>query len=78
MKITASLTFYARWSFLIELVEAPGTKIVTSFPDSYMKDYYEENLLNQTIQIPINNNRDMYLQLAKRIILLARHMLRLL
>lgn len=26
MKITASLTFYARWSFLIELVEAPGTK----------------------------------------------------
>ena len=38
MKITASLTFYARWSFLIELVEAPGTKIVTSFPDSYMKD----------------------------------------
>lgn len=65
MKITASLTFYARWSFLIELVEAPGTKIVTSFPDSYMKDYYEENLLNQTIQIPINNNRGYVFTVSK-------------
>lgn len=51
--------------FLIELVEAPGTKIVTSFPDSYMKDYYEENLLNQTIQIPINNNRGYVFTVSK-------------
>lgn len=65
MKITTSLTFYARWSFLIELVEAPGTKIVTSFADSYMKDYYEENLLNKTIKIPINNNRGYVFTVSK-------------
>ena len=30
-----------------------------------MKDYYEENLLNQTIQIPINNNRGYVFTVSK-------------
>ncbi len=55
--INTSLTFYGCWSFLIELIEAPGTHIKTSFADSFMKDYYNEDKVTQTIQIPINSNR---------------------
>ena len=55
--INTSLTFYGCWSFLIELIEAPGTHITTSFADSFMKDYYNEDKVTQTIQIPINSNR---------------------
>lgn len=58
--INSSLEFYARWSFLIEVVEAPGTHIKTSFSDSYMMDITEDEygeLVTRTIQIPINNNR---------------------
>lgn len=54
--INASLTLYARWSFLIELVEAPGTHIVSSFNSSFMEEHYEEDKFNRTIQIPINMN----------------------
>ena len=55
--INTSLTFYGCWSFLIKLIEAPGTHIQTSFADSFMKDYYNEDKVTQTIQIPINSNR---------------------
>lgn len=55
--INTSLTFYGCWSFLIELIEAPGTHIQTSFADSFMKDYYDEDKVTQTIKIPINSNR---------------------
>lgn len=56
-KVNTSLTFYACWSFLIELIEAPGTHITTSFADSFMKDYYDEDKVTSTIKIPINSNR---------------------
>ena len=54
--VTASITLYARWSFLVELIEAPGTTIVSSFPSSFMEEHYEEDKFNRTIQIPINLN----------------------
>lgn len=57
MNISSNISFYARWSFLIELIEAPGTHIKTSFSDSFIQDYYNEDLLKRTIQIPINMNR---------------------
>lgn len=55
--ISASTTFYARWTFLIELVEAPGTYIKSSFPATFMENHYEEDSFNRTIQIPINSNK---------------------
>lgn len=54
--INTSITMYGRWSFLIELIEAPGTHIVTSFNSSFMEEHYEEDKFNRTIQIPINMN----------------------
>ncbi len=54
--VTASITLYARWSFLVELIEAPGTTIVSSFPSSFMEEHYEEDKFNRAIQIPINLN----------------------
>lgn len=39
IEIQTSYSFYARWSFLIEIIETPGTNIVTSFPDSFMYKY---------------------------------------
>lgn len=54
--VTASITLYARWSFLIELIEAPGTTIVSSFPTSFMEKHYEEDKFNREILIPINLN----------------------
>ena len=55
--ISASITLYARWSFLIELIEAPGTHIVSSFPETFMEEYYEESNFNREIYIPINLNQ---------------------
>lgn len=55
--ISASITLYARWSFLIELIEAPGTHIVTSFPETFMEEHYEESNFNREIYIPINLNQ---------------------
>lgn len=55
--INTSYSFYARWNFLIELVEAPGTHIQTSFPESFMIDITEveyEDYVNRTIAVPIN------------------------
>ena len=31
IEVQTSYSFYARWSFLIEIIEAPGTNVVTSF-----------------------------------------------
>lgn len=42
LEIYTSYTFYARWSFLIEVVEAPGTHVVTSFPKSFLYKYGKE------------------------------------
>lgn len=54
-KVSASNTFYAKWTFLIELVNAPGTYIKTSFPSTFTQ-IYTENGFNGTIEIPINFN----------------------
>lgn len=56
MQISTNITFYGSWSFLVELIEAPGTKIKSSFPEAFMKSY-KTDLVNNTIEIPINNNR---------------------
>ncbi len=68
IKINTSYVFYARWSFLIELVEAPGTHIVTSFNQDFLyevnKDEYN-NLLNKNVTIPINNNRGFVFTIVK-------------
>lgn len=57
MSINSSINFYARWSFLIELIEAPGTHIQTSFSSSFVQDYYDENTMTRSVIIPINMNR---------------------
>lgn len=68
IKINTSYVFYARWSFLIELVEAPGTHIVTSFNQDFLyevnKDEYN-GLLNKNVTIPINNNRGYVFTIVK-------------
>ena len=63
--VNTSLTFYGCWSFLIELIEAPGTHIVTSFADSFMKDYYVADKVTDTIKIPINSNRGYIFTITK-------------
>lgn len=55
--VSASTTFYARWTFLIELVEAPGTRIKSSFPSTFMEQHYVEDEFNRSIEIPINANQ---------------------
>lgn len=59
-RVTTSLRFYARWNFLIELVEAPGTHIKTSFADSFMEDLGSEDALIQdgrVVSVPINHRK---------------------
>lgn len=66
--INTSYTFYARWSFLVELVEAPGTHIVASFNQDFMYDVSQAeypNLLNHDLTIPINNNRGYVFTIVK-------------
>lgn len=53
--IHTSFTFYARWSFLIELVEAPGTTITPSFKDTFMTEITDPSLVNRVIKVPLNN-----------------------
>lgn len=61
--VHTSFTFYARWSFLIELVEAPGTTITSSFKDSFMTDINPDDpdhedykdLVSKIIRVPLNN-----------------------
>lgn len=62
LTLSSSLTFYARWTFLIELVEAPGTHIVPSFNsdfmielDPIMNNNEYEDLLHGVISVPCNN-----------------------
>lgn len=63
MRIESSYMYYARWSFLIELIEAPGTTITTSFESGFMDDVglteeeRNELQISNSISIPINNNR---------------------
>lgn len=70
LRVNTSYTFYARWSFLIEIIEAPGTHIKTSFANDFLDDYGVDNNgeqlpieeleqmgLNRAVSIPINNNR---------------------
>lgn len=63
LEIYSSYHFFGRWSFLIEHIEAPGTEIKTSFEPGFMEkiglteEEREELELNDSITIPINNNR---------------------
>ena len=66
--INTSYVFYARWSFLIELIEAPGTHIVTSFSQNFLYEVdakYHQDLLKKNITIPINNNRGYVFTIVK-------------
>ena len=63
-KINSSNSFYARWSYLIELVEAPGTYIKTGFNNDFMFDYFEDDFTRK-IQIPINNNQGYVFRIDK-------------
>lgn len=62
-EVHTSFTFYARWSFLVELVEAPGTTITPSFKDSFMTEINPDDpnnteyddLVSKTIRVPLNN-----------------------
>lgn len=58
-KVTTSLRFYARWNFLIELVEAPGTQIKTSFANSFMEEVKDKPLIvdGRVISVPINHRK---------------------
>ena len=59
-KVTTSLRFYARWNFLIELVEAPGTQIKTSFDSSFMEDLDKDDAPisdGRVISVPINHTK---------------------
>ena len=58
--INTTYNFYARWNFLIELVEAPGTSIVSRFQDSFMIEIDNSeygSYVNRTIAVPINANK---------------------
>ena len=58
--INTSYTFYARWNFLIELVEAPGTSIVSRFKETFMLEIDNSeygDYVNRTIAVPINANK---------------------
>lgn len=70
LSINTSYTFYARWSFLIEIIDAPGTHIKTSFAPDFLSNYgvdeygnelSEEELeklnISRAVTIPINNNQ---------------------
>lgn len=53
--ISVDLHFYARWTFKVELIEAPGTYIEPSFSSSFMEEYSgEDEDVTKSIQLPIN------------------------
>lgn len=59
---TTSIDFYGRWSFLIEIIEAPGTHIVPSFNADFLQqiehDDYEGLIADgRVVTVPINANR---------------------
>lgn len=68
--ISGPYTFYARWSFLIEIIDSPTTHVKTSFPADYLETYgvddygnelSEDELkklqISRAVTIPINNNQ---------------------
>lgn len=68
--IQTSYTFYARWSFLIEIIDAPRTHVKTSFSPDYLNTYgvdeYGNELskeelaklnISRAVTIPINYNQ---------------------
>lgn len=70
VEINTTYTFYARWSFLIEVIEAPGTHVKTSFSSDFLEKYgvdatgnelsqseLEQLGIKRAITIPINNNK---------------------
>ena len=63
LQIYTSYMYYARWSFLIEHIEAPGTTIRPSFEEGFLEDLgltpdeQEQLDLNGKLTIPINNTR---------------------
>ncbi len=54
--VNSSLTFYGRWSYLIEIIEASGTHIKTGFNSAFMQEYTGDGF-TRAIQIPINANQ---------------------
>ena len=54
--VNSSNTFYGRWSYLIEIVEAAGTHVKTGFNSAFMQEYIGEGF-TRAIQIPINSNQ---------------------
>lgn len=67
-KVTTSLRFYARWNFLIELVEAPGTTIKTSFAPSFMEglDGSDAPIAEgRVISVPINHTKGFVFTILK-------------
>ena len=59
---TTSIDFYGRWSFLIEIIEAPGTQIVPSFNADFLQQLKHEDypglIANgRVVTVPINANR---------------------
>lgn len=67
-KVTTSLRFYARWNFLIELVEAPGTQIKTSFDSSFMEDLDKDDAPisdGRVISVPINHTKGFVFTVVK-------------
>lgn len=67
-KVTTSLRFYARWNFLIELVEAPGTTIKTSFAPSFMEelDGHDAPIAEgRVISVPINHTKGFVFTILK-------------
>ena len=54
--VNSSNTFYARWSYLIEIVESPGTYVKTGFNSAFMQEYIDTGF-TRAIQIPINANQ---------------------
>ena len=63
--INSSFVFYARWSFLIELVEAPGTHIHPAFNSDFMYQYDDAGRVTNTILIPLNNNNGYIFTVSK-------------
>ncbi len=63
--INSSFVFYARWSFLIELVEAPGTHIHPAFNSDFMYQYDDNGRVTNTILIPLNNNNGYMFTVSK-------------
>lgn len=58
LEIYTSYMYYARWSFLIEHIQAPGTKIEPSFDEGFLEELDPADrgdlMLNGKLTVPIN------------------------